>query len=186
MGFLKILLIAFALALDSFAVSIVYGFDLEYIHPRNMVSVAALFGLLQGMMPLMGWLAGRGFYKWISPVDHWVVFAILGGLGVKMIIESFHSQENTKVINYSTGMLVMLGVATSIDALAVGISLALLDVMIVIPIAVIGLVTFIMALTGRYIGRLFGKVFKGYVNIAGGLILIFIGAKVLLSHLKGM
>ncbi len=185
MDFVSVFLIAVALAMDALAVSIAYGFDLEYTHPLRMTMIALTFGIFQAVMPVAGWLAGKGMYRWISPYDHWLVFALLSGLGLKMIWDAFKGGGDAEPMKYNVRMLLLLGFATSIDAMAVGVSLALIKVRILFPVLIIGAVTFILSYAGVYVGRVFGRIFRGKANAVGGMVLIFIGVRILLSHLKG-
>jgi len=185
MHIVSILLIALGLAMDAFAVSIANGLTVRDIKGKEALRIAAFFGGFQALMPLVGWWAGRGFRDLVSGIDHWLAFFLLGFIGLKMIYESFRmgscEDEGGKALTYRT--LVVLAVATSIDAFAVGISFAFLAISILTPVIVIGIVTFVLSLLGVFIGKKCGHFFEKKIEIAGGLILIGIGTKILLEHL---
>lgn len=185
MPFFEIVLIAFALSMDSLAVSITAGASsLELANPKRLFLKIALFmAFFQGFMPLVGWLIGSSFYKQIASVDHWIAFFLLLLIGGKMIIDGLKSEHEVKKINFSSHKtLLILALATSIDALAVGISFAMLEISIIMPIVVIAIVTFIFSLSGTYFGFKFGNKVKLKIEIIGGLILIGVGLKILLEH----
>jgi len=181
-----IIFIAVGLAMDAFAVSITSGLTIKQLRIKHAFRIAIFFGFFQAFMPLIGWLAGLRLRDFISGVDHWVVFGFLSAIGCKMIYESFKTESNRKTINpLNFTVLLILSIATSIDALGVGMSFAFLKVSIITPIAVIGFVTFLLSLVGVFIGDRFGHFFKNKAEIIGGLILIGIGLKILFEHLAG-
>jgi len=180
-----ILLLAFGLALDAFAVSVTCG--ILAIHPRlsHALRIGALFGVFQAIMPLLGWQAGSLLGEFVTDIDHWVAFALLSLVGVHMIYESVtsvhgHGQFDPTNIH----VLLVLSVATSIDALAAGISFAFFDVAILHTVLVIGIVTFCLSFTGYYLGDRIGHFFEKRIRILGGIILISIGVKILVEHLR--
>ena len=174
MGIISILLIAVGLAMDSLAVSISGGIVMRPFCMRQSLRLALTMGIFQGGMTLLGWLMGVSFSSYITAFDHWIAFILLGFLGGKMIYESF-GEEETTISSFSTKTLLTLGVATSIDALAVGVSMAFLKTSIYFPAFIIGFVTFALSLIG---------VIKGInVELFGGIILIAIGVKILIEHL---
>ncbi len=184
MSLLQIFLIAFALAMDAFAVSVAAGFAIPRVRLRHAFTYAAWFGGFQAIMPLAGWLGGRSLSRYISEIDHWIAFGLLVLIGGKMIYESFRIEEQEKVKDpLDLKVLFLLAVATSIDALAVGLSFALLNVTVLLPILVIGVVTFIMSFAGVYLGEKGSHFFERKIEVIGGLILIVIGIKILWSHL---
>lgn len=185
MSIIHIVLIAFSLALDAFAVALAYGFSLEFFNFRHPLIIAATFGFFQAAMPVAGWMAGQSLAPVIKPVDHWIVLALLLLVGLHMIREGFASEEAVKRTSLTPGILLALGVATSIDALALGLTFALLDVSILWPVVIIGGITFLTSWIAVYIGRVFGLVFGTKINIAGGLILIGIGVKIFVEHFTG-
>ncbi|MDD3051729.1 MAG: manganese efflux pump MntP family protein [Candidatus Cloacimonetes bacterium] len=184
MHFATILLISLGLAMDAFAVSVSSGVVLTCFRKRYALKIALFFGVFQAVMPLIGWSAGLTFRNYISAVDHWIAFALLSIIGGKMIYESLITCEKEKSCNPENIMvLLMLAVATSIDALAVGISFSCLEVSIITPALIIGIVTFVLSFAGVFIGNKFGSIFENKMELIGGLILIGIGIKILVEHL---
>ena len=182
MGIISILLIAVGLAMDSLAVSISGGIVMRPFCMRQSLRLALTMGIFQGGMTLLGWLMGVSFSSYITAFDHWIAFILLGFLGGKMIYESF-GEEETTISSFSTKTLLTLGVATSIDALAVGVSMAFLKTSIYFPAFIIGFVTFALSLMGVISGYRFGKIKGINVELFGGIILIAIGVKILIEHL---
>ena len=182
MGIISILLIAVGLAMDSLAVSISGGIVMRPFCMRQSLRLALTMGIFQGGMTLLGWLMGVSFSSYITAFDHWIAFILLGFLGGKMIYESF-GEEETTISSFSTKTLLTLGVATSIDALAVGVSMAFLKTSIYFPAFIIGFVTFSLSLIGVISGYRFGKIKGVNVELLGGIILITIGVKILIEHL---
>ncbi len=187
MNFFLVFAVALALAMDAFAVSVGISLSLETVTKRQTLRLALHFGFFQFMMPLIGWYAAQNIMmKYIEPFDHWVAFSLLLVIGGRMIYESFRREKKirTNKADPTRGLsLLLLSVATSIDALAVGLSLAALHVDILYPAAVIGLVAFFMTVLGTRIGPFFGRLIGKRAELLGGLILILIGAKTILDHL---
>jgi manganese efflux pump family protein len=182
----SILFIALALAMDAFAVSIASGFAVRRMHVRHALSMAGSFGAFQALMPLLGWFCGIRLRVWIEGVDHWIAFGLLSFVGGKMIVEALKIEEMEEKTNpFAWRVLLVLSVATSIDALAAGLSFALLNVAILAPVLIIGAVTFAMSFAGIAIGARGGHLFEKKIEVLGGVILIAIGVKILLSHLLG-
>ena len=185
MSLLELLLIAAGLSMDAFAVSLGKGLKMNKPNLRNSVVIALLFGGFQAMMPLLGWLLGKQFEEYIRSVDHWVAFGLLLFIGGKMVYEVFKTErcpdEKTDLLNIRE--LLLLAVATSIDALAVGVTFAFLQVLIIPAISLIGFITFTLSLLGIFIGHKLGTKLKSKAELAGGIVLIFIGTKILLEHL---
>lgn len=181
MDFISIIFIAIGLAMDSFAVSISCGTSLQTFRYREATITALTMGIFQAIMPVLGWWLGSGFDEYISSIDHWIAFILLLYLGGKMIYESFKKEEAHN-ITISFRNLLILGIATSIDALAVGISFAFLNINIFLPVILIGITAFIFSFAGVFIGQRFGKLQKINVGLIGGLILIGIGSKILIEH----
>ena len=178
--------IAIGLAMDAFAVSIAAGLTLKTVDARQTFRLAWHFGLFQALMPIVGWLAGLSIERWIAPVDHWIAFGLLAAIGSKMIYEAFRDadDEEARRGDPTKGWsLVLLSLATSIDALAVGLSLALLDVSIWWPALVIGLVAGAFTTLGIRLGSRFGAVLGRRMEIVGGIVLVAIGVKILVEHL---
>lgn len=188
MNNIEIFLIAIGLAMDCLAVSIASGIIIKKIEWRTMLTMAFFFGLFQAAMPFIGWLFASRFSHLIESVDHWIAFLLLLFLGGKMIIESFKEEDCKKDFNPASLKVVLaLAIATSIDALAVGVSFAFLGMntvdTILMPISIIGLVSFLMSLCGLLFGIFFGCRHNMRVELWGGLILIIIGCKILIEHL---
>lgn len=184
MDIIIIIFIAFGLAMDAFAVSITSGLTIKHLRINNALKIAIFFGSFQAIMPLIGWSAGFGFRDFISGVDHWVTFGLLSIVGCKMIYESSKMGSNEKKIDpLNVYVLFILSIATSIDALAVGLSLSFLNVPIALPAIIIGVVAFLLSLVGVYIGNRIGHFFERKIEIIGGVILIGIGVKILIEHL---
>jgi putative Mn2+ efflux pump MntP len=177
-----ILGVALGLAMDAVAVSVSCGITLENPRPADALRISGSFGLFQAVMPVLGWMAGLGFRKWIENLDHWVALGLLCFIGIRMIVESRHAAKK-KMCPTKPGVLFMLSVATSIDALAVGLSFSLLKIQIWGPVLIIGLVTFLLSFIAVMAGRHVGVMFEKKVEAAGGIILIAIGVKILLQHL---
>jgi ZIP family zinc transporter len=185
MSILSILLIALGLAMDAFAVSITSGITIKNLKVRHALLVGAAFGIFQAVMPVLGWLLGQWAYQWISAVDYWIAFGLLLFVGGHMIIQAMQPEdEETGPKNpLHLPTLLMLAVATSIDAFAIGISLSMLRVSILQPVLIIGLVTFALSFAGVYFGRLFGHLNEKKMEVFGGLVLIGLGTKMLIEHL---
>ena len=187
MNFFLVLAVALALAMDAFAVSVGISLSHEKITKQQTLRLASHFGFFQLMMPLVGWYAAQNILvRYIEPFDHWVAFSLLVIIGGKMIYESFKRGEESKSnkTDPTKGLsLIVLSVATSIDAFAVGLSLAALHVTILYPAIVIGMVAFFMTVLGVNIGPFFGRLIGKRAELLGGLILIIIGVKTLSDHL---
>ncbi|MGD6850595.1 MAG: manganese efflux pump MntP family protein [Candidatus Bathyarchaeia archaeon] len=184
MDALTIILIAVGLAMDAFAVSIASGMTIKGNRRRAGLLTAAAFGGFQMLMPVIGWAVGLSLADLISSIDHWIAFGLLAFIGAKMIYEGTKKEEKRKSpTELKMRSLLILAVATSIDALMVGLSFAFLQTSIALPIAVIGAVTFGLSLVGFYFGCGLGKVFGRRIEIVGGGVLILIGLKILLEHL---
>lgn len=184
MDFLTILLLSVSLAFDAFTVSIAVGIVLSKVSFQQTFRIGFHFGLFQFLMPIIGWLLGSNIVKYIEAVDHWLAFALLCFIGCKMIWEAFSSDVREYKNDPSRGWsLVVLSIATSIDALAVGLSLALIKSSILYPAIVIGIVTTLLSTFGILFGPKLGKLFRKYAVVLGGLILITIGIKILITHL---
>jgi len=181
---LSILLIALALSADCFAVALGSGFNIKTTSLSPIVRMAVAFGLAQALMTGLGWLVGRTVVDLVSAYDHWVAFILLAIIGGRMIWESFHPEDKRKKVDISKGVvLVGLAVATSIDALAVGLSFAFLKVNIVLACLVIGVVAFGVTIGGFFLGKRVQSFLGKYAEAIGGVILIAIGIRILLSHL---
>lgn len=185
MGLFELFLTAVGLSADAFAVSLCKGLKMPRLNRKHAVIIGLFFGGFQGLMPLLGWLCGMQFEKYITRIDHWIVFALLAFIGGKMIFEACRggSEEAGCDSGLDLKELLMLAIATSIDALAVGISFAFLKVDIVPAVLLIGVTTFVLSIAGVAIGNRFGMRFQKKAELAGGVILCLIGLKILLEHL---
>lgn len=186
MNLMSIVLIAIGLAMDAFAVAITTGIILKKDKDlmKNSLIIAGYFGFFQALMPLIGWFVGLQFKEYIEKLDHWIAFILLSFIGVKMIYEAIKNKDEQEEaidpLNKKT--LLFLAIATSIDALIVGLSFAFLEVSITSATLIIGVITFIICLIGVYLGKKFGQIFKGKAELFGGGILIIIGFRILLEH----
>jgi putative Mn2+ efflux pump MntP len=184
MGLITILVIAVGLAMDAFAVSIVSGSAYKQLNVKHAFCMAVFFGGFQAFMPLIGSLAGLSIKEYIADYDHWIAFALLSAVGAKMIYESFKIAPAEDNFNPSSILiLLVLSVATSIDALVIGITLSFLAVSIATAVIIIGLVTFLLSYLGVLLGKKFGHFFENKIQALGGLVLIGLGAKTMLEHL---
>ena len=190
MGFWEIFLTALGLSMDAFAISITNGATLRIMDTRTALKICGAFGLSQAVMPLLGWLAGTNFEKYVTGFAHWIVFGVLSFIGIKMISEAIKGNTSEKSmpkrVNKGTlnnKILFALAVATSIDALSVGISFAFIKVPIIKAAILIGVVTFIVCLAGIEIGKKCLLLFKSRAELFGGIILVLIGLKVLIEHI---
>ena len=184
-----LLLMGVGLAMDAFAVSICKGLSMKKVKWQHGVVIGLFFGGFQALMPFIGWLLGNQFEQYITKVDHWIAFGLLGIIGGKMLYEAIKGDEEEEcecgknIEKLDIKELFILAIATSIDALAVGITFAFLKYPVGKAVTIIGVVTFIISLAGVYIGNFFGARFKKKAEIAGGIILVGIGVKILLEHL---
>ena len=182
MGIGELTLVAFGLAMDAFAVSISSGIVLKQNLFKNAIRFGMFLGGFQSLMPLLGWLAGIQFREYIVEIDHWIAFILLGFIGIKMVRESFTKDNGTDFDPSQMKVLLFLAVATSIDALAAGISFAFLEVNIIYAVALIGVITCIISFIGVIIGDRFSRIVKKKAELLGGLVLISIGFKILIEH----
>lgn len=190
MGFVELAFVAVGLSMDAFAVAVCKGLGMRTLNWKHAFVIALFFGAFQGLMPVVGWALGTQFESSITSIDHWIAFALLGFIGAKMLWDAFHEEdaeceacERTEEARLDLRELVMLAIATSIDALAVGITFAFLGVDIVAAALAIGATTFALSFFGVAAGNLFGSRFRRPAGIAGGIVLILIGVKILLEHL---
>lgn len=183
MSFLEILMIAIALGIDAFSVSICKGLTLKNFQWKHAIRIACYFGAFQGIMPLLGFLLGKSFETIIVQIDHWIAFVLLTGIGFPLLKDGFSSGKEQADDRMDWKALTTLAIATSIDALAVGITLSFLNVDLHLAVGTIGVVAFLMSVIGVKIGERVGKSFQQKAKIYGGVILIGIGLKILLEHL---
>lgn len=183
MGLLELFIIAVGLSMDAFAVSICKGLSVRILRPRHALITGVYFGGFQMLMPLIGYLLGVRFQTLITSVDHWIAFVLLALIGGNMIRESCDTDEENLSDSFSFGTMLPLAVATSIDALAVGVTFAFLQVSIVPAVSFIGATTFILSCIGVKVGNVFGAKYKARAELFGGVVLILMGLKILLEHL---
>lgn len=184
MSILEILLLGIGLSMDAFAVSICKGLSTKKLQFKHYLIVGAWFGGFQALMPTIGYFLGSTFEQYITAFDHWVAFVLLAAIGANMIKESFSRGESETSASFAFKTMLLMALATSIDALAVGITFALLpDVNVPLAVCLIGITTFLCSAAGLRVGNLFGLRYKAKAELAGGIILILIGLKILLEHL---
>lgn len=187
MGLIELLLIGVGLSMDAFAVSVCKGLNMQKVNKKHCFVIALFFGGFQAFMPLLGWALGRQFERYITSIDHWIAFLLLAFLGGKMIVEAL-KEEDEEInkrdcrLDLDLKELFLLAIATSIDALAVGITFAFLEVAILPAIIIIGITTVLLSVLGVYIGNIFGSRYKRKAELCGGVILVLLGLKILLEH----
>ena len=184
MSLTELFVIAVGLSMDAFAVAVCKGLSMRKMSWKKGVIVALYFGIFQGAMPLIGYILGVQFQGSIQAVDHWIAFVLLGLIGANMIRESLSKEEEKTDDSVSFKSMSVLAVATSIDALAIGVTFAFLQVDIIPAVSFIGVTTFVLSLIGVKIGNVFGSRYKSKAEFIGGLILILMGLKILLEHLN--
>lgn len=182
MQFYELLIIAVSLAMDAFAVSICKGLSTGRPRLRHCLTCGLYFGGFQGLMPLVGWLLGVQFQGMIVAIDHWIAFALLGIIGFNMVREALGGDEEHMDNSFGPRAMLPLAVATSIDALAVGVTFAFLQVDIIWAVVLIGVITFALSAVGVKVGAIFGGKFRAKAELAGGVVLILMGLKILLEH----
>lgn len=183
MNIIELVFLAMGLAMDACAVSICKGLSIKSLRFKTAIIIAAYFGIFQAMMPIIGYLLGSRFEKAVVNIDHWIAFFLLLVIGCNMIKETFDKdeKEDNDMVDFKS--MIPLAIATSIDALAVGITFAFLRVNIIESVCLIGIITFSISLLGVYIGKKFGNKYKNKAEIMGGIVLIIIGIKILMGHL---
>lgn len=186
--FFTLLLMGVGLSMDAFAVSICKGLSMRKVNKKQCLVIGLFFGGFQALMPFIGWVLGSQFEQYITSIDHWIAFILLGFIGGKMVVEAIREKDEAVEVGKMDPPLdlkemFILAIATSIDALAVGITFAFLQVPIVEAISIIGITTFVISVIGVYVGNFFGNRYKKKAELAGGIILILIGLKILLEHL---
>lgn len=183
MDYITLLIIALGLSVDSFAISVSSGLMLQEIKLKQTLKIAGFLSIFQGLMPVLGWIAGMSFKNLIQSYDHWIAFGLLLIVGLKMIFDSLGKKTSKKVDPTNTYVLITFSVATTIDALIIGISFGLLDTPIVIASFIIFLITFIISMIGLYLGCRFCKLMNYKLDLIAGIVLIGIGSKILIEHL---
>lgn len=182
----EIILVGIGLAMDAFAASICKGMSMKKLNIKHALIIALYFGGFQALMPLAGWVLGSKFQVYIVSFDHWIAFALLAFLGLKTIIDTIRDRDEAgekAESHIDHKELFLLAIATSIDALAVGVTMAFLNVKLISAVSIIGIITFCICMLGVTVGNMFGLTFKKKASFAGGVILIIIGSKILLEHL---
>lgn len=182
MDFLSLVLIAVGLAMDAFAVSICKGLAMKRPGPKAIIVVGLWFGFFQALMPLIGYYLGSSFYDYISDYDHWIAFILLAIIGLNMVREGLSGEEESIDADVGVRAMLPLAIATSIDALAVGITFAMTEGSIAVPALIIGVVTFAISAVGVKAGSYVGQRFGSIAEVFGGIILVLIGLKILLEH----
>ena len=185
MNIIELVLLSIGLAMDAFSVSICKGLATKKINFKYIVTIGLYFGIFQGLMPVFGYLVGTKFYDQITNIDHWIAFVLLFCIGINMIKEAILNKEEEKDDSLKIKDMLILAIATSIDALAVGITFAFFDVNIVLSCTLIGIITLIISMIGVKIGNVFGNKYEKKAQIFGGVILILLGFKILIEHLMG-
>lgn len=183
MSLWELFVIAVGLSMDAFAVSVCKGLSVPALRPVHSLTCGLYFGGFQALMPLLGWLLGVQFQAMITSIDHWIAFVLLGIIGINMIRESREEAEACMDASFALRAMLPLAVATSVDALAVGVTFAFLQVSILPAVIFIGSTTFVLSAVGVRTGAIFGARFRGKAELAGGVILILMGIKILLEHL---
>ena len=183
MGMLELFLIAVGLSMDAFAVSVCKGLSVRKAEFKHSLCVGLYFGGFQALMPLIGYLLGTQFESFIVSIDHWIAFILLGFIGSNMIREAMSKDEEQLDDSFSVKTMITLAIATSIDALAMGVTFAFLRVNIVYAVLFIGVITFVLSAIGLKVGNVFGAKYKSKAELMGGIVLILMGAKILLEHL---
>lgn len=186
--FIELFLLGIGLSMDAFAVSVCKGLGMRRLNKKQTLIIGLYFGGFQALMPLIGWLLGSQFQKYITSIDHWIAFILLGFIGGKMMIEAIREWNEEETVDVMDAPLdhknmLVLAVATSIDALAVGITFAFLDTPIIDAITIIGITTMVISIIGVVVGNFFGSRYKSKAEFIGGLILVLLGLKILLEHL---
>lgn len=184
MGLTEIILISIGLAMDAFAVAICKGLSMKKMSIKKAIIIGLYFGVFQALMPIIGYFFGATFQNIVTAIDHWIVFVLLSFIGGKMIKESLSCKRGNYNASVDLKAMLVLAIATSIDALAVGITFAFLNVNILLAISSIGIITFMLSIIGVKIGNSFGAKYESKAELAGGIILVLIGIKILFEHLE--
>lgn len=185
MGLFEIILIGLGLGMDSFAVAICKGLAMKKMNWNKAIVIGIYFGVFQAIMPIIGYFLGVNFQNVIVEFDHWIAFVLLGSIGLNMLKDAYSKENDSFDDCVEVKTMIVLAIATSIDALAVGITFAFLQVNIVVSVVVIGVIAFSLSVIGVVLGNLFGNKYEKRAEIFGGVILIFMGCKILIEHLCG-
>lgn len=184
MSLFGIIILSIGLGMDAFAVSVCKGVSFKKSNLKKSIIVASYMGIFQAIMPVIGYFLGMSFADKITSIDHWLAFALLFVIGIKMIKEALSTEKEVINDNVDFKEMIILAIATSIDALAVGITFAFLNVNLWFAVSLIGLITFLLCFVGTKIGSIFGDKYENKAELAGGLILILLGVKIVLEHLN--
>lgn len=184
MDLFDLIVTGIALSMDAFAVSIGKGLSVQRVKAKHSLICGAWFGGFQALMPLLGFLLASSFAEYIKQYDHWIAFALLFLIGANMLREAFSKEENEADASFSVKTMLLLAVATSIDALATGVSFAVTDTNIWLAVSIIGVTTFLFSAAGVKVGSIFGRKYQSKAEFLGGVILILIGVKILIEHLS--
>lgn len=183
MNLFEIFLVGIGLAMDAFAVSVCKGLSMKKMNWKSAIIIALYFGIFQAGMPIIGYFLGTAFSSFVENIDHWIAFILLSIIGGNMIKESTDDETEKRNDKVDLKTMILLAIATSIDALAIGVTFAFFKTNIALAVTVIGLITFMLSIFGVKIGNRFGDKFQNKAELAGGIILILIGLKILLEHL---
>lgn len=184
MGVIELVILSVGLSMDAFAVAVCKGLSMQKMNWKKACVIGAYFGIFQALMPAIGYILGVSFQERIQSVDHWIAFILLGVIGINMIKEAISKEKEPSNDSIKFKDMLILAIATSIDALAVGITFAFLKVNICLAISLIGIITFVICVFGVKIGNVFGCKYEKKAELAGGLILVLLGVKILLEHLN--
>lgn len=184
MGIAELIVLSIGLAMDAFAVSVCKGISMKKMNWKKACIIGLWFGFFQAFMPLLGYFLGTTFENIVTSIDHWIAFVLLGIIGGKMIKESFQTETEKCNDDVSFKTMLILAIATSIDALAVGITFAFFNVNLVLALSLIGIITFILSVIGTKVGNRFGVKYENKAELTGGIILVLLGLKILLEHLN--
>lgn len=183
MGIFEIIIIGFSLAMDAFAVSICKGLSMKKMNWKNALIISIYFSVFQTLMPIGGYFLGTAFSDSVKNIDHWLAFVLLSVIGISMIKESLEEESEKRNDKVDIKTMILLAIATSIDALTVGVTFAFFKIDLLLAVSIIGIITFILSIIGVKIGNRFGDKFQNKAEFAGGIMLILIGLKILLEHL---
>lgn len=184
MNIVEIIIIGIGLAMDAFAVAVCKGLSMKKMNWKSAIIIALYFGIFQAGMPILGYFLGSTFSSFVESVDHWIAFVLLSIIGGNMIKESFDDEIEKRNDKVDAKTMLLLAIATSIDALTIGVTFAFLKVNIILAVTIIGVITFVLSVLGVKIGNKFGDKFQNKAELFGGIILILIGLKILLEHLE--
>lgn len=183
MGLIELIILSIGLGMDAFAVSVCKGISMKKMNWKKAGIIGLYFGGFQALMPVLGYFLGSTFASAIESIDHWIAFILLGLIGVNMIKEAFSSESENSNDDVGFKTMIILAIATSIDALTVGITFAFLNVNLILAVSLIGIITFVLSVIGTKVGNKFGDKYENKAEFIGGIVLILLGLKILLEHL---